>query len=385
MTKEPHQPPKAVNIIRPNPNYGLLNNTTSTSSSGSSNSGSIVQKRTGSVASSTTRKLRVNSTVTKPLLNLYHPPTRKPSYDDYHRSTVSSNRPPIEIYKPQQQRMPKSYTSPSLSNEQIQPIQPTNKPISRPSHRSVLGPINTPVAITSAQNDRYHENTSSVEVIDDKTSTVEDTIDDSEQDDEDDEDDEEEDEQEDDEEEPIINEARVNRKIADLELSINSLLSVNAMLESTVRKQASQLSQMKIKMLSGGSVDIILDEEVPIIEVDDDKEEDWDQDLLFQKLRKITEQMIEQGQKSIDFEYKILGRVLSNYTPQEEEEEDDDEGMEAIRIIIYVFLICNYRSNSIIDTFNIKIYPIKRTSYYTNTRHIYTTCCKTIQTCKKEE
>lgn len=97
------------------------------------------------------------------------------------------------------------------------------------------------------------------------------------------------------------------------------------MLESTVRKQASQLNQMKIKMLSGENVDSILDEEVPMIQVedDDDKEEDWDQDLLFQKLRKITEQMIEQGQKSIDYEYKILGRVLSNYTPQDD---DDDEG-----------------------------------------------------------
>lgn len=39
--------------------------------------------------------------------------------------------------------------------------------------------------------------------------------------------------------------------------------------------------------------------------------------------------MIEQGQKSIDFEYKILGRVLSNYTAidedAEEEEEDEEE------------------------------------------------------------
>lgn len=37
--------------------------------------------------------------------------------------------------------------------------------------------------------------------------------------------------------------------------------------------------------------------------------------------------MIEQGQKSIDFEYKILGRVLSNYEHEddEDEEEDDDD------------------------------------------------------------
>ncbi|KAI8068848.1 hypothetical protein BDF21DRAFT_108390 [Thamnidium elegans] len=102
------------------------------------------------------------------------------------------------------------------------------------------------------------------------------------------------------------------------------------MLESTVRKQASQLSQMKSKMMSGESIDLLLDE-VPIVEVqdttDENDEEDWDKDVLFQKLRKITEQMIEQGQKSIDFEYKILGRVLSNYAPQEDDD-DDDEGEE---------------------------------------------------------
>lgn len=57
---------------------------------------------------------------------------------------------------------------------------------------------------------------------------------------------------------------------------------------------------------------------------DHEEEEDWEKDLLFQKLRKITEHMIEQGQKSIDFEYKILGRVLSNYTPEEDDEEDED-------------------------------------------------------------
>ena len=35
--------------------------------------------------------------------------------------------------------------------------------------------------------------------------------------------------------------------------------------------------------------------------------------------------MIEQGQKSINYEYKILGRVLSNYETNQEDEEDEDE------------------------------------------------------------
>lgn len=58
---------------------------------------------------------------------------------------------------------------------------------------------------------------------------------------------------------------------------------------------------------------------------DHEEEENWDNDLLFQKLRKITEHMIEQGQKSIDFKYKILGRVLSNYAPEEDDEEEDGD------------------------------------------------------------
>ncbi|KAI9359791.1 hypothetical protein BD770DRAFT_442381 [Pilaira anomala] len=350
MTKEPHQTPKAVNIIRPSSNYGLLHNTTSTSSSGSSNSGgSLLQKRTSSITSSNTRKIRVNSTASKPekpLLNLYHPPTRKPSYDDYHRMT--SSRPPIEIYKPQQQqRLTKSFTVPSLNNEHGQPIQTINKPISRPSHRSVLGPINAPVAITTSHHIERPQDNLIIERIDDKTieseeseeEEDEDNSDDNDDDDNEDlkdqdendidDDDEEEEEEEEEEDEPIINEARVNRKIADLELSINSLLTVNAMLESTVRKQASQLSQMKTKMMSGESIDLILDEVPTIMEVpenlNENEEDDWEKDVLFQKLRKITEQMIEQGQKSIDFEYKILGRVLSNYTPQEDDGDDDDE------------------------------------------------------------
>lgn len=52
-------------------------------------------------------------------------------------------------------------------------------------------------------------------------------------------------------------------QIADLELSINSLLTVNAMLEATVRKQALQLSQIKKQQSSGDGgaahIDFLLD------------------------------------------------------------------------------------------------------------------------------
>lgn len=283
MTKEPGQPPKAVNIIRPNTNYGLLHNTTSTSSSGSSNSGSLIysqqqhqqqHKRNGTSSTnssvlSSNRKPRVNSTakiVEKPVLNLYHPPTRKPSYDRSNSSSIiststanHSSRPPIEIYKPQQQqqqhhfppvqhqaqRMTKSLTAPSLTsnsesfNNANNHTSSNSRPISpfhgRPNHRSVLGPIVTPVAATTTTNqsptaiaDHSEYNNRSLleginKIVHDEQPGQQDTIvnDDVENDIEDDDDDNSEEEEietieeeeEEEEEEPVINEARVNRKV----------------------------------------------------------------------------------------------------------------------------------------------------------------------------
>lgn len=40
--------------------------------------------------------------------------------------------------------------------------------------------------------------------------------------------------------------------------------------------------------------------------------------------------MIEQGLKSIDYEYKILGRVLSNYKPEDEDDDDEEEEEEGL-------------------------------------------------------
>lgn len=295
MTKEPGQPPKAVNIIRPNTNYALLHSTTSTSSSGSSNSGSLIysqqhhhqqqqqqqqHKRNGtsntnSSVLSSNRKPRVNSTakiVEKPVLNLYHPPTRKPSYDRANSSSIiststtnhsSSSRPPIEIYKPQQhhfqpvqqsvqhqpQRMTKSLTAPSLTsnseslnNANNHSSSSSSRPISpfhgRPNHRSVLGPIVTPVAATTtatnqsptaitADHSEYNNNRSLLEginkIVHEEQQQQQDTIvnDDVENDDNGDDDSSEqeeietieEEEEEVEEEEPVINEARVNRKV----------------------------------------------------------------------------------------------------------------------------------------------------------------------------
>jgi hypothetical protein len=44
--------------------------------------------------------------------------------------------------------------------------------------------------------------------------------------------------------------ARTRRKIADLEISNASLLSINQSLEATIRKQASEVQELKIRMQS---------------------------------------------------------------------------------------------------------------------------------------
>ncbi|KAI8988747.1 hypothetical protein BDB01DRAFT_783028 [Pilobolus umbonatus] len=138
----------------------------------------------------------------------------------------------------------------------------------------------------------------------------------------------------------MVNEARVNRKIADLELSIKSLLTVNAMLEATVRKQASQLGQMKKEISSNGITHTPIIEEPEAQEIEDNSgDEHWDDDILFQKLKKLTEQMIDEGQKSIDFEYKILGRVLS----LDDDEEEEGDTMSDIKDL-------SIQSNSSIDS-----------------------------------
>ncbi|CAO3669599.1 unnamed protein product [Rhizopus stolonifer] len=128
------------------------------------------------------------------------------------------------------------------------------------------------------------------------------------------------------EEEPEVNEARTNRKIEDLELSLKSLLVVNAMLEETVKKQAQQILQLKRQ--PNGSLSEQLD---PLLAhaqqytikatdaTDDDDEEDWKNDELFQRLHRVTNDMIEQGEKCVKFEHQILGRVLSDFPLEEEE------------------------------------------------------------------
>ncbi|KAI8887987.1 hypothetical protein K501DRAFT_330211 [Backusella circina FSU 941] len=356
MTKDSQ--PKAINIVRPGTFMGTKRMGGSVHSgsvhSGSVHSGSVVS--TSSTASG--RKPRVTNKVesnnNKPTINLYHPPSRKPSEDgrsmtgrtlynsnNKPNSIPTSNQQPYYLQQQQQQqqqpphyynqqqqaqlqpqRMTKSFTAPSLQTPHEPPrsASPSTN-IIRP-HRSVLGPITATSNNVHADSEQTSYSSSSEE---------EEEEDEEEEEEEEEEisDDDDSDAQEttDDENEPR-NKARVNRQIEDLEISNQSLLTVNAMLESTVRKQASELAQFKKRMASGElpQQDLIIPVPPPMTAADqEDDSDDWEKDETFQRLRKVTEMMIKQGQKAIDFEYKILGRVLADYQQDEEEEEEKED------------------------------------------------------------
>ncbi|KAI8988354.1 hypothetical protein BDF20DRAFT_833215 [Mycotypha africana] len=441
--------PKALNIIRPaNSNYALHKSLShsssgSTASSSSQPTATATRRHAGSFhsanpstvsyhsynggnnSSNNARKPRIananiiKSAMEKPTLNIYHPPTannnnnyhsginRKPSY--YHESnnvstTITTPRPPIELYKPSQHQQlsqqpsshyglqhqqqsqrsgksflvsspislhspdekvqtPKSYTA-SNNNRPMSPttthphtsnngtVNSSPRQAAAIPYRSVLGVINSaapskndlpsPPPLITATVDSSNSNKTTLGNGYDLESTDDDDVEEDEvtdaknqrlhtQEVEETTKDEEADNElvdsnpEDAEDDTFINEARVNRKIADLELSISSLLTVNAMLEATVRKQASQLNQLRKEKTSPDSnTSSILSLEQNYLINDEkhneDEDDDWEKDEVFQRLKKITEHMIEQGQKSIDFEYKILSRVLSNYNQIEEGE-----------------------------------------------------------------
>ncbi|KAI9316422.1 hypothetical protein BX666DRAFT_238578 [Dichotomocladium elegans] len=132
------------------------------------------------------------------------------------------------------------------------------------------------------------------------------------------EDDDDDDDEADDDEENPVNEARVNRMIEDLEISNRSLLAVNAMLEATVRKQASEAAKMRSQI--NGEVPFVVPPLPPTTATangDDISDDEWEKDETFCRLLHMTEKMIEQGQAALSYEVKGLGRVLAQYEQEE--------------------------------------------------------------------
>ncbi|KAG0269895.1 hypothetical protein BGZ95_001870 [Linnemannia exigua] len=132
--------------------------------------------------------------------------------------------------------------------------------------------------------------------------------------------------------------ARTRRKIADLEISNSSLLSVNQSLEATIRKQASEIQELRIQMQSAQygelgvtAADLALAQSVEAIELTEEEKQD---DLTFKRLCQSIEHMIYEAKSALDQCSKPPGvKVLSLHDMyekeiQEEEEEGDDDDEE---------------------------------------------------------
>ncbi|KAI8073036.1 hypothetical protein BC940DRAFT_290386 [Gongronella butleri] len=115
--------------------------------------------------------------------------------------------------------------------------------------------------------------------------------------------------------------ARANRKIADLEIEKASLLTLNATLESKVKQQADRIAELE-KQLHMNDWPLS-----PVSEKDMGKEHALEQllsneltedevanDLVFQRLRTMLMGLIEQAEVAVRQKSKATGRVLTNYT-----------------------------------------------------------------------
>ncbi|KAF8950520.1 hypothetical protein BGZ46_004467 [Entomortierella lignicola] len=127
--------------------------------------------------------------------------------------------------------------------------------------------------------------------------------------------------------------ARTKRKIQDLEISNNSLLSLNQSLEATNRKLATEIQELKMRIQSAHlgelghtAADVALAQSVEAIELTEEEKND---DLTFKRLCSTIEQLMYEAKHALDQTTKLAGvKVLSLYDMYEKELEDEDEDEE---------------------------------------------------------
>ncbi|KAF9302898.1 hypothetical protein BGZ74_004674 [Mortierella antarctica] len=138
--------------------------------------------------------------------------------------------------------------------------------------------------------------------------------------------------------------ARTRRKIADLEISNASLLSINSSLEDKNRKQAAEIQELKMRMQSaqfGGELvgfsatDLALAQSVDAVELTEAERQD---DLVFKRLCLSIDQMICEAKQALDQSTKTGVKVLSSFdmyekesmadAEDEDEDEDDDDSQD---------------------------------------------------------
>ncbi|KAF7726593.1 hypothetical protein EC973_008638 [Apophysomyces ossiformis] len=158
-----------------------------------------------------------------------------------------------------------------------------------------------------------------------------------------------EEDEDDDDQELWLDEARANRKIADLEIEKQSLLSLNSTLEATVRRQTERIAELekRLQMLEAPPTPVseVHEEpasftppspdrpEVPVasdILVDVWLDNQLESDQIFQRLRVMVQNLIEQAQTALLEQHKLSGRVLVDYNLSDAE---DDEEFSRTRLV----------------------------------------------------
>ncbi|KAG0178828.1 hypothetical protein DFQ28_009831 [Apophysomyces sp. BC1034] len=152
-----------------------------------------------------------------------------------------------------------------------------------------------------------------------------------------------------------LDEARANRKIADLEIEKQSLLSLNTTLEATVRRQTERITELEklLQMNEAPPTPVSLVSplsdmhegdtnftppspdrpEVPVasdILVDVWLDNQLESDQIFQRLRVMVQNLIDQAQTALLEQHKLSGRVIMDYGLSDF---DEDEEFSKARLI----------------------------------------------------
>ncbi|KAI8886014.1 hypothetical protein K501DRAFT_284024 [Backusella circina FSU 941] len=122
-----------------------------------------------------------------------------------------------------------------------------------------------------------------------------------------------------------LDEARVNRKIEDLEIEKSSLLTLNQTLESVVKQQSNTIQDLQTKLAAiEGPLTPGLDKTLNIkgvmstssVESADNNEIVDDEDAAYERIRNMLLQLIEQAQSAVSEQQQHQIRVASTHHQQ---------------------------------------------------------------------
>ncbi|EIE77132.1 hypothetical protein G6F55_008993 [Rhizopus delemar] len=136
-----------------------------------------------------------------------------------------------------------------------------------------------------------------------------------------------------------LDEARANRKIADLEIENQTLLSLNTTLESKLKQQALQISELEKRLqqvneppltpISDKQVDDEDDQNESVFSFKSIEEDEEESDRIFQRVKLAVEHLIEQAEIALIEKSKQSGKVLQQ---QDHHLKEDEETLRKLSI-----------------------------------------------------